>query len=242
MASLPNEFEIGVGVGEGILHEILFKIRISLLIVSHRRISKVVEIHVFDPICERIRKPAVDKPRSGLDNLRIRTSEGYEMSGGIAPVVQYGQTGDDFTFVTRDVASYVVRRDGGHRAVVFDVILLIKVFYGRISKRLHEFEVGDGINRSPRSEKLLSRTPRSFVPLFLVLRGVDYRESRLGKMGPEPHASPSLRYDFPAGRYPNHETRTETLRFQFGNVRLFFETLELRDIEKLSNAFQPSES
>ena len=76
---LEYEFEIRIGVGEGILHEVLLEVGIPLLIVGHRRITKVVEIHVFDAVSHRIRKPTVDKTGSSLNGFSIGTGKCHEM-------------------------------------------------------------------------------------------------------------------------------------------------------------------
>lgn len=210
--------------------------------MRHRRIAEVVEVHVFDTVCYGIREPTVDKTGSSLDRLRVRSGKCHEVRAGIPPVVENRETGDDLSVVARDVALYVVRRDGGHRAVILDVILLIQVLYRGISESLHEFEIRYFEDFRTGSEELFRRATRTFVPLFPIVRRIDDRKACLGKMGTDPHVSPALGNIFPSCGNPDDETGSEATGLKFRNVRLFFEPFEFRDVEKASDVFQPSET
>lgn len=207
---LPNEFEVRIRIGEGILHEVLLEIRISLLVVRHRRIAEMVEIHVFDAIRVRIGEPTVDETRASLDSLSVGAGERDEVRGRVSRIIQHREPCDDFSIMPGDVTLDVVRRDCRHRAVILDVVLLVEVFYRRIAEGVHEFEIGYDVDGGAGCEKFLSCPPGSFVPFFLVIGRIDHRETRLGKMGAKPHVFPSLGNLIPPGGYPYHESGTET--------------------------------
>ena len=138
---LPDELEIRIGVGEGILHEILLKIGVPLLVMGHGRVAEMVEIDVFHSVRKGIGEPFIDQSGTGLDRLCIWSGERHEMGAGVSAVIQHSQTGDYFAFVARDVALYVIRRDCRHGTVILDVILLVQVFYRSVSESLHELEI-----------------------------------------------------------------------------------------------------
>lgn len=156
---LYDELEIRVRVGKGILHEILLKIRIPLLIVRHRRIAEVVEIHVFDAGRVRIGEPMVDKSGSCLNGSCFGTRKCDEMCGRVSSIIQHRESCDDLAVMTSDIAFYVVRRDGGHRTVVFDVILLVEVFYRRTTECFHKLKIRNDVYGCAGSEKFLPRAP-----------------------------------------------------------------------------------
>lgn len=210
--------------------------------MRHRRITEMVEVHVLDSMGDGIRKPTVDQAGSSLNGLRFRSRERHEMGAGVSTVIEYRQACHDLSFMNGHVTLHVVRSDGRHRAVILDVVLLVEMLYGGGAERFHEFEVGDLLDFRSGREEFLRRTPGAFVPLLAVVRRIDDGKPRLSKMGTYPHAPPTFGNVGSPGGNPNHEARTEPHALEKSDVRLFFEPLEFRDIEEVSNALQPTET
>lgn len=236
---LRNEFEVRIRIGEGILHEVFFEIRIPLLVSGHRSVFKMIEIHVLDSISERIGKPSVDESCSGLDRFRVIARERNEMDGRIPRVVQHGQSCDRLSVTNGNVTFYIVRRYCGHGTEILDVIRLEHVFHLRIPEGFHEFEIGNLYDIRSGRKEFFSSPSCAFIPLFIVFARIDDRESGARKMGSNPHSSPSFGNIGTASGNPDYESRTEPHALQLIDIRLFFKAFEFRDIENSSNAFEP---